>query len=116
MSKSKHPMCERTQKAREHSGIDASVMAAHLGVEYHAYNKYETRSPIRIDLIPAFCQLTGVRSDWLMTGSGEMKAQKAGTKEERIAYHLEELEREFKEDDFISPLLKSIKSYKEKQS
>lgn len=62
-------------------------------------------------LLNRVCEALGVRLQDLAEDT-----DRADNKEERIAYHLEELEREFKEDDFISPLLKSIKSYKEKQS
>lgn len=70
--------CERTKLARELAGLSTKEMSRQLGVEYHAYNKYETRSMIKTHLVGKFCKITGVRPEWLIDGEMPM------TKKEEI--------------------------------
>lgn len=64
-------ICERTAKARLDAGYrEQKDMAKALDVDYGLYNKYETRSKLRNDLIPKFLELTSVRYEWLIAGKG----------------------------------------------
>jgi transcriptional regulator with XRE-family HTH domain len=69
------PICVRTKDAREAAGyVDRQAeFAVKLGIESGTYNKYETRSPIKQEFIAKFCDLTGVREKWLLTGELPMK-------------------------------------------
>jgi transcriptional regulator with XRE-family HTH domain len=81
----KPDICSRTAEARKLSGKDPKEIAKALGVEYHAYNKYETRSIIKTHLVGKFCKITGVRPEWLIDGILPI------TKEEEIRDALNDL-------------------------
>lgn len=73
----KPEICQRTRTAREKAGFDQKDMPGQFslyGIEVtsDAYNKYETRTPIRQSLIPIFCKITGIDEKWLLTGVGPM--------------------------------------------
>lgn len=70
MSKDRPPICKRTSSAREEAGFTQKEIAAALGIEDKAYNKYETRSAIRQDLIVTFCRLCNVNEKWLLDNVG----------------------------------------------
>jgi hypothetical protein len=46
------------------------AMAESLGMEQDSYKQYETRSLMPHHLIPRFCTICGVSTDWLITGKG----------------------------------------------
>ena len=103
----RHPICIRTKQARENASLKAADLAESLGISYDAYNKYETRSPLRQDLISPFCVMTGVNERWLLTGE-EDSAVEASTDDIHALF--ERIEESYKDDDFVSPLLKSLKA------
>ena len=103
----RHSICIRTKKAREDAGIKAADLAENLGISYDAYNKYETRSPLRQDLISPFCVMTGVNERWLLTGEEDSASE---TSKDDIHTLFERIENTYKDDEFISPLLKSLKA------
>lgn len=100
-------ICKRTRLAREQAGFEQKEMPAKLGISLDAYNKYETRSPLRQDLISKFCRITGIREAWLLSGENPMKDtfydQETLKLMEEIK-RLEELERELVQS-FVTTIL-----------
>lgn len=105
---SKNPICIRTRDAREAAGIKATEMAEYLDITYDAYNKYETRSPLRQDLISPFCTKTGVSERWLLTGAKDEDIEKNADP----AYALYESVRQEHGDAFVIDLLQKAKDKK----
>lgn len=68
MKSEKPKHCERTKLAREMANLSTEEISKQLGIEYHTYNKYETRSIIKTALVGKFCKITGVRPEWLIDG------------------------------------------------
>jgi Ser/Thr protein kinase RdoA (MazF antagonist) len=74
MKDNRHPICIRAREARIAAGFGTQKdMADAMEMELHAYNKYETRSPITSEHLPKFIKVTNVRPEWLLTGDGEMR-------------------------------------------
>lgn len=46
------------------------TMALSLGIEQDKYKHYEARSLMPHHLIPRFCAICGVSTEWLITGKG----------------------------------------------
>lgn len=55
----------RVKAARDGADYDVKEMADELGLKYDTYLKCESRNPLPHDLIPLFCEKTGVTADWL---------------------------------------------------
>jgi len=49
-------------------------MADALGIPAGTYTRYETRTMMPHHLIPRFCQITGVTTDWLFYGPTSARA------------------------------------------
>jgi transcriptional regulator with XRE-family HTH domain len=79
----RNPIAVRTRKAREATGRTQEEMAGLLDIPLERYNKYETRSALKQELIAKFCQLTGITEKWFLTGKGPMQSD--------IDPHLQEL-------------------------
>lgn len=60
----------RTIAARKLKFDSQQEMAEALGLSQPTYAKYEKRSPLQFYLTERFCQICGVRVDWLITGKG----------------------------------------------
>lgn len=66
----------RTKALRKAKGFTYKKMALYLGgIEWEAYKKYETRSPMPAYLYERFCDITGGNMTWLVTGKGAMLAE-----------------------------------------
>ena len=102
----RNPICIRTKEARENAGIKAVDMAEYLDITYDAYNKYETRSAIRPDLISPFCTKTEVSERWLLTGAEDGISNTA----DDIHHLFERIEKEYGDDAYVSPILQSLKA------
>lgn len=95
---------DRTRLARENLGIDAKEMpgkfkALDIEITSDAYYKYEKRSPLKQHLIAPFCQITGIRVEWLLTGEGEMLSNRTFDQPDRkLDYHLSEAIGELQKD------------------
>ena len=61
----------RVREAREAVGYTQVEIATGLGIPQDHYKQYETRSFMPHELIPRFCVITRVSTDWLLTGRGE---------------------------------------------
>ena len=59
---------ERTIAARKAANLERQDIADYIGVEYQAYQKYETRSLIPHQYLPKFCEATGIEPDFLYFG------------------------------------------------
>lgn len=59
---------ERTRYARERARLTQEEMAAILGTTQGTYKQWETRNPMPIEAINAFCLATRVSEKWLLTG------------------------------------------------
>jgi hypothetical protein len=64
----------RIRTAREFYTEEPGIMAEALGVPPGTYTRYETRTMMPHHLIPRFCQLTGVTTDWLFFGPTAARA------------------------------------------
>lgn len=68
-------MVARTKKARIAAGYkNQAGIASDMGITRDAFAKYELRSCVTSENLPAFCQLTGVRMEWLLKGEMPMMA------------------------------------------
>lgn len=72
-------LCARVRYAREElTDLTQDQMADAIGCGRSAYRHYEggrmSRMPHRY--MPKFCDVTGVREDWLITGEGEPQQDK----------------------------------------
>lgn len=67
-NKKLHPVSERIRKIREDMRIGRAEMAKAIGCSVENLAKYETRSPLPIDLIEPFCLFTGYSPWYLLTG------------------------------------------------
>jgi hypothetical protein len=66
----------RTRALRKAKGYSYKKMALYLGgIEWEAYKKYETRSPMPAYLYERFCDITCGNVTWLVTGKGAMLAE-----------------------------------------
>ena len=54
---------ENVRYHRVRSGHTQERMATALGLDVHAYRKYELRSPVPHHLIPLFCMICGIAID-----------------------------------------------------
>ena len=59
---------ERTREAREKTGKTQQDFAFALQIGHEQYRKYESRSPLPVGFVQAFCTIAGVEMDWLVTG------------------------------------------------
>ena len=100
-------ICKRTRTARENAGFEQKDMPDILGVTLDAYNKYETRSPIRQDLISKFCRITGVREAWLLSGQKPMMDIVYDQESMRLIEEINRLEEQERDlvDAFVSTIL-----------
>lgn len=65
---------KRIRTAREFYTEEPGIMAEALGIPPGTYTRYETRTMMPHHLIPRFCQLTGVSTDWLFYGPTAARA------------------------------------------
>jgi transcriptional regulator with XRE-family HTH domain len=61
----------RLREARKAAGYSQAEMAELLDITQHAYEKYETRSPLPLHLVPKFCLATRITIARLLTGEDE---------------------------------------------
>jgi len=66
-------IARRMREAREALGLTQQDLAHALGCGHEQYRKYETRSPLPIAYLQAFCTIVGVELDWLITGRDRRK-------------------------------------------
>ncbi len=64
----------RVRTARELYTDEPGLMAEALNIPAGTYTRYETRTMMPHHLIPRFCQLTGVTTDWLFFGPTAARA------------------------------------------
>jgi hypothetical protein len=65
---------KRVRAARALYTDDPPEMAKALGVEKGTYYRYETRTMLPHHLIPKFCAITGVTTEWLINGPSAVRA------------------------------------------
>ena len=70
----KEAFCARLKGARKSSGYTQVEIAKLLGISRDNYAKYETRSLLRHDLIPAVARITGHDTWFLLTGQSRRDA------------------------------------------
>ena len=70
----KEAFCARLKGARKSAGYTQAGIAALLGISRDNYAKYETRSLLRHDLIPAVARITGHDTWFLLTGQSHRDA------------------------------------------
>lgn len=66
-------MCARVKAARKALGLTQVQMAEELGIEWTQYQKYEGKSPMKHELLPKFCRLTGFDPWYFLTGQGSFR-------------------------------------------
>jgi transcriptional regulator with XRE-family HTH domain len=60
---------DRLRKAREVAGMDAEIMAQHVGVTDRTIRNYETdTTPVKRSVILGYSMATGVPVEWIETG------------------------------------------------
>jgi hypothetical protein len=62
----------RIDRAIEHSKISKRQVALAVGISPQAAQKWVPLGYLAKERIPAFCRVTGVSIEWLLTGEGEM--------------------------------------------
>lgn len=72
LTDSQREYISRTRQAREAAKKKHAETAASIGVDRPTYTNYESRRPMPQKYIAKFCQYTGVREKWLLTGEGPM--------------------------------------------
>ena len=60
--------CDRVKRFRGETNMSAEEMAKLLGIPPDRYRKYESRSPMPVYLIPAFCRIVGCDLEHLILG------------------------------------------------
>lgn len=58
----------RIKALRETKFTSSEMMATALGVSHETYRKYESRSPMPLDLVERFALIVGVPIDFVVTG------------------------------------------------
>lgn len=66
-------MCARVKAARKSIGLTQVQMAEALGIEWTQYQKYEGRTPMKHEVLPKFCELTGFNPWFLLTGKATFR-------------------------------------------
>lgn len=102
-------MCEETMmsrviKARKAAGYKSQqAIADDMGITRDAYAWYETKRLMTTEHLPKFCQLTGVRMEWLLTGEGEMTETKNGFRDSANYFR-----EKFKDDPFRIKMFENL--------
>lgn len=68
---------ERTKKARKFAGKSQEETADFINVARPTYTNYERVRPMPQKYIAKFCQFTGVREKWLLSGNGSISEENA---------------------------------------
>lgn len=83
----------RVRDTRIASGYTQETMADTLGVEKAAYSKYESRSPLPVDLLYTFCELCGVTAEYILAGK-QAKRSKAKSQTKASTINLSKKEQD----------------------
>ena len=75
----KNAIAARMRQAREAAGLTCAEIADGLQINPAAYHKYETRSPLPIDLLSRFCLITHSDVEMILNGRVRPKAKKRAT-------------------------------------
>ena len=71
----------RIRQAIEQSGLKQRHLAEKMKVSPQTVTKWRKRGYIHRSRVPLFCELCGVRVDWLLTGEGNMRDEPASAEE-----------------------------------
>ena len=63
----------RVRNKRIKAGYTQESIAKRLGIGKATYAKYESRSPLPIDLLYPFCKLCKVNIEYILVGKGKLK-------------------------------------------
>lgn len=88
MSNDKEAFIKRVRETRKKSGLTQAEIAKELGIDRDTYKQYELRSYLPNKLIPKFCEVIGLRKEWLVDGTGPMIADPKDKRVQRLYDHL----------------------------